>query len=109
MFEGLSPSERHLIYESLLHAVKSNSGIGFANADQGHPAYRVGRDGKHDYQTFGDSPDHNKLFKMMHALSVAANETDESFTASGELVFSWADFCRLATDAYDQHRRTGNA
>ena len=104
MFESLSPSERSLIYEVLLHAVKSNSGIGFANTDQGHPAYRVGRDGKYDYQAFGDSPERNSLFRMMHELSVSANETDESFTSSGDLVFSWADFCRLATDAYAQHQ-----
>ena len=102
MFETFSPSERHLIYESLLHAVKSNSGIGFANADQGHPAYRVGRSGKHDYEAFGDAPERNILFRMMHELSVTANAADESFTASGDLIFCWADFCTLAADAYDQ-------
>jgi len=104
MFDALSTSERHLIYESLRFAVKSNSGLGFLNADQGHPAYRVGRTGGHDFHALGDAPEHNRLFKMMHELSISANAADESFSASGDLVFSWADFCRLATDAYDQHK-----
>jgi hypothetical protein len=104
MFETLHPLERHLVYETLLHAIKTNSGLGCANADQGHPAYRSGRDGNSDYQTFGDSPERNTLFKMMHELSILMNEQDESFRGTPDYVFSWADFCRLVTNAYDQRK-----
>jgi hypothetical protein len=87
--------------------VNSNCGEGFANGDQGHPAYRVGREGKIHFETWGDSPDRNKLFQMMNELSVALNEAEMERPTNIEYVFCWADFCRLATDAYDRKRDRG--
>jgi len=102
MFEHLGLVERYVIYRALLHAVQSNSGIGFHNSDQGHPAYRIGRDGRHDHSMWGDSPEHNSLFRMMHELSVYLNEQELECPTKTPYVFSWADFCRLATDAFDR-------
>ncbi len=105
-FDGLDARSRYLLYAALLHVVKSNSGIGFANADQGHPAYRVGaNEGKYDFDAYGDSPESNRLFQMMHSLSVRMNEEAESFESSLELVFSWQDFCHIAVEAHDKTKK----
>src|SRR2546421_12650578 len=102
-FESLTFSEKQLIYRGLLGLVNSNSGYGFCNNDQGHPAYAVGRSGTVDYDQFGDSPERNHLFRMMHTLSVdlSAGEIDES-SEIAEYVFCWADFCNLAYAAYQE-------
>ena len=42
--------------------IETNSGIGFHNCDQGHPAYLLGADdGKVDPVMGGDSPEKNDL------------------------------------------------
>lgn len=104
-FGKFTHSERRLIYLGLLTLVKSNSGYGFCNGEQGHAAYVVGRSGKWDYNTWGDSPEHNMLFKMMHTLSVSLvdSELDGSSEVS-EYVFSWSDFCNIAHTAYEENK-----
>ena len=105
-FESLSFSDKQLLYQGLLSLVTSNSGHGFTNSDQGHPAYAIGRSGKFDYAAWGDSPDCNDLFMMMHTLSVelSAAEIDGS-SEIGDYVFSWSDFCNLAYSAYDNAKK----
>lgn len=104
-FSGFSFSEMQMIYLGLLALVKSNSGKGFCNCDQGHPAYAIGRSGDYDHEQWGDSPEHNKLFQMMHALSVSLSEAELDGTSEiGDYVFSWSDFCRLAYAAYEDRR-----
>jgi hypothetical protein len=107
-FDSLSFSDKQLVYRGLLCLVKSNSGYGFCNNDQGHPAYAVGRSGTVDHDQFGDSPERNHLFRMMHTLSVdlSAGEIDESSEIE-EYVFCWADFCNLAYGAYQESRGGG--
>lgn len=102
MFEQMTFSEKALIYRGLLSLVKTNSGVGFANRDQGHPAYALGRGGTVDPQ-WGDSPDRNVLFKMMHELSLALAEAELDGSAEiGDYVFSWSDFCTLAHEAHQR-------
>ena len=104
-FSSLSYSERKLLYLGLLALVNGNSGEGFHNGDQGHPAYGIGRDGKFDYEAWGDSPDHNKLFRLMHTLSVSLSEAEiDSSSEISDYVFCWADFCRLAYAAYEKSK-----
>ena len=103
MFETLDYNTKLLIYEGLLKLVRSNSGEGF-HGDQGHPAYRMGRDGNVDYQQWGDSPEHNRLFKIMNELSLSLNSAEAEKPTNMDYVFSWSDFCRMATDAYDNNR-----
>ena len=102
MFDSLDFSDKQLIYRGLFSLVTSNSGYGFCNGDQGHPAYALGQDGTYDYGKWGDLPDTNHLFKMMHNLSVdlSAAEIDGSSEVA-DYIFSWADFCRLAYSAYN--------
>lgn len=104
-FAGLSYSERKLLYLGLVSLVKSNSGNGFQNCDQGHPAYAVGRSGKFDYNAWGYSPERNKLFKMMHTLTVSLSEAEmDGSSEVADYVFCWADFCELAYAAYEKPR-----
>lgn len=103
---ALSFSDRQLLYQGLLSLVKSNSGVGFANSDQGHSAYAIGRKGDFDYEKWGDSPDRNRLFKLMHALSVSLSEAEiDSSAEVSDYVFCWADFCQLAYSAYEKAKK----
>ena len=106
MFESLSHSQRSLVYQGLLKLVTTNSGVGFANNDQGHMAYAIGRSGKSDYEQFGDSPDRNQLFQMMHSLTtqLSAAELDDSSEIS-DYVFAWSDFCNLAYAAFENGQK----
>ena len=42
MISAPTDMEQYLIFEALVRAIETNSGIGFHNDDQGHPAYRAG-------------------------------------------------------------------
>lgn len=104
-FSLLSFSEKQIVYLGLLELVKGNSGVGFHNCDQGHVAYAIGRDGTYDDKTWGDSPERNKLFRMMHTLSVDLSEAELDRSAEiSDYVFSWSDFCTLAYQAYEEHK-----
>ena len=106
MFEQLQFGEKAMVYRGLLCLVQSNSGIGFYNGDQGHPAYALGKEGKYDFQMFGDSPEHNRMFKMMNELTIALSESDADESSEiGEFIYSWSDFCRLAYTAYERHKK----
>lgn len=102
-------TERQYIYKGLLSLVQSNSGIGFCNNEQGHPAYAIGREGKFDYIAWGDSPEKNKLFKIMQALSLSLceSEIDES-SETTDYVFDWSGFCHLAYAAYEKSKSNIN-
>ena len=84
-----------MIYQGLLSLVKSNSGIGFVNCDQGHPAYAAGRQGTVNYATFGDAPEQNVLFQMMHTLSVSLSEAELDNTSE------ISDYITRLTSEYD--------
>ena len=102
VFSHLDFSQKQTVYQGLLSLVTSNSGVEFANNDQGHPAYAIGREGTFDYEQWGDSPDRNRLFKMMHELSVALSEAEiDGSSEVGDYIFSWADFCNIAYSAYE--------
>jgi hypothetical protein len=84
-----------IIYDALIHAIKSNFGIGFHNHDQGHPAYCMGaKDGRVDFHTWGDAPEQNRLFQMVCELSKQYGSN------AGLEVPSWEQFCELAYNAY---------
>jgi hypothetical protein len=89
--------EKRMLYLGLLALEKGSPEIGFANSDQGHPAYRMSKSGGFDYDKCGDSPDRNRLFKMMHTPSVAPSEAElDGSSEISDYVFSWADFRTMA-------------
>ncbi len=97
MFSDLDYLQKEMVYESLVRMVKTNSGIGFTNADQGHPAYAVGRRGEVNYATWGDEPERNRLFRMMKALAQELVQNEKSPPI--DPVLTWADFCQLGHEA----------
>jgi len=100
MFDNLSYLQMTTLYQALIHAISTNSGIGFHNHDQGHPAYCMGASGKIDPQTWGDSPEENEYFQMVLALSTKLGET------ATPQIKSWEDFCTLAVESYRRSRAT---
>ena len=87
-----------IVYDALIHAVKTNSGIGFYNQDQGHPAYLAGaEDGSRDQ---GDSPQENELYKMFVILSEKYGRLKQT------PVSNWRQFCQLAVDGYTRAKGT---
>jgi len=98
MIETLTPLERVIVYKSLIHSIESNSGIGFVNNDQGHPAYRMGAVGETDRERWGDVPEENTMFQLVSTLSAVLGDSERP------RIESWEDFCKLATESYDHHR-----
>lgn len=107
MFESFGFSERYLIYRALLDRIRTCWGHGFLNNDQGHLAYRFGCKNEWNYKTWGDSPEHNTLYKMMNELSKSLKDCGDF--RQNDFIFSWADFCRIATSAYDEHKQHFNS
>lgn len=88
-----APMSTDLVYQALLHAIDTNSGIGFHNADQGHPAYQAGaEDGTRDLNGWGDSPEANGVYKMLPWLS-------ERHGTPGNQIRNWREFCQRAYKA----------
>jgi hypothetical protein len=106
-FPSFDFEEKQLLYQGLVCLVRNNTGYGFVNNDQRHPAYEIGRKGDYDYENWGDSPEDNSLFKMMHTLSVSLSkaEIDESSEIQ-DYIFCWADFCSMAYEAYEKSKES---
>jgi hypothetical protein len=106
MFENLDYSARETIYRGLLRLVKTNTGIGFLNnADQGHPTYVLGAQGKPGICENDDNPEKNTLYKMMRELSETLKHDEcDTLEVCENYVFSWQDFCKMATEGYQQAR-----
>ena len=55
MISDPTDDEKYLIFSALVRMIKTSSGEGFLNDDQGHPAYTLGAQGKVDAVMGGDS------------------------------------------------------
>ena len=93
-FLQLLPGDARLLYDCIVHAIKTNSGIGFHNRDQGHLIYAGGAIEITD-ETLGEVPDDHELFSMLNRLAGIINKDSQT----GVKVFSWPEFCRMAVDA----------
>ena len=98
MIDSLEHSERSLVLRALIHSVRTNTGDGFRNHDQCHPAYAVS-DGS---VQFGDSPQLNSLYKLMLELSQWVQEHPTDFQRE-DLILSWDDFCKMAVLGYQSN------
>jgi hypothetical protein len=93
-----------MIYAALIHAIKTNSGIGFKNSDQGHMPYVLGaQDGRRNCIELGDSPENNRLYKMLLALS------PEYGARHGVRIQNWRAFCQLAVESHEKAQSTASA
>ena len=95
MLSDLSGVEKEIIYKALVHMIDSNTGTGFINDDQGHPAYILGASGSVDAGKWGDTPERNILFKLVSSLceQLPGIEPDLS---------TWERFCSFATEAFNR-------
>ncbi len=92
-----NPIERRLesvCFRALVEMIKSNSGVGFLNADQGHPAYAAGRRGE---IVHGDSPEDNCLFKLLQQFAPEHHEQIQDLR-------TWPKFCSFAFAARKRSR-----
>ena len=92
-FLQLLPSDARLLYESLIHAIKTNSGIGFHNYDQGH--LKAGGAVQTNDATLGEPSDDNELFSLVNRLAQIINKDSQS----GVKVYTWTEFSKMAVDA----------
>lgn len=92
MFEGLTYSQKCLVYEGLLALIKS----GGADADQGHPKFALGAKAQYDEGMCGRHPQDDDLFKMMHELTLDLHEANADGGAEiAEWVYTWQEYCIL--------------
>ena len=104
MISAPTDDEQYLIFKALVHMIETNSGEGFHNSDQGHPAYLLGaNDGKVDRVMGGDSPEKNTLFKLLASF----DQTYHGVVPNPDLS-TWQKFCAFAVDAYNREHNPGD-
>jgi hypothetical protein len=90
-----------VVYHALIYSIHANTGYGFANNEQGHLAYRVGAEtGRSNFSDYGDSEDHNGLYKMLKEISEKYGPVEDL-----PVINNWQDFCRLAVSGYEADMR----
>ena len=103
MISDPTDDEKYLIFSALVRMIKTSSGEGFLNDDQGHPAYTLGAQGKVDAVMGGDSPEENTLFKLLASF----DQTYHGVVPNPDLS-TWQKFCAFAVDAYNRdHNPSG--
>jgi len=100
-------AEKEYTYRGLKSLIESGSGVGFHNADMGHPAYVLGASGQTLKDDWGDSPEENLLYKMLSQLSKELKKAGiEELRYVWWYDFSeWKDFCKFAVEIYNKKRR----
>ena len=93
MIDRPTDEEKDLIWHALVHAISSNSGIGFScNNDQGHTVYIGGMEGK-IVPDSADTPDTSGLFKLLKSFDPVYHEEFQDLS-------TWEKFCRFAVESY---------
>ncbi len=103
MFKNISLHQAELIYLGLKSLIETKSKHGLVNGDGGHPAYLAGMNNEdHSSHDFGDSPDKNPLYKMLHELSnKLKKEGIESHHYKWWYDFKdWKSFCEFVVHSY---------
>lgn len=105
MFEQFEFGELELMYRGLKALIETGRGVGFHNADQGHPVYALGSKGEQtDEWRYADSPERNELYKLLSGLS--SQLKSRGIGGMGYTWWDdfgeWKDFCKFAFD----HRRS---
>lgn len=105
MFERFDFGQRSLIFQGLKALIESENGIGFHNADKGHPIYALGAEGKHfGGLSDGDGPETNILFKMLSELSLSFKKESNTGFIWWYDFSEWQDFCKFAVESYRKNR-----
>ena len=77
-----------IVFRAIVEMIESNSGVGFHNCDQGHPAYRMGAN---DRIGMGDGPRENGLFQLLQKF-------DQKYHEGARDLSTWDSFCKLAVE-----------
>ena len=99
--------EKTLEYRGLKSLIEKGEGVGFHNADLGHPVYVAGVMGEfQEMWEYADSPKKNRLFKMLSKLSKDLKGMGiEEFRFIWWYDFrEWKDFCKFALEVYNKRR-----
>ncbi|MBL8029001.1 MAG: toll/interleukin-1 receptor domain-containing protein [Fibrobacteres bacterium] len=99
------PLHEHMIYQALKGLLEANSGVGFHNADQGHPQYRMFANGQSAPWDNADGPEQNRLFQLLSKLSKSLKARNDTGYIWWYDFSDWQSFCKFAVDAYDKKRR----
>ena len=103
MFENFDFHYRSTIYQSLLNSVRTNTGIGFHDNDQGHlAAYLHSSALKSKIDKSTGWPEYNELYIMMKELSDSLKDCED--IEANDLVPCWTEFCLLAVEGYNKRR-----
>lgn len=95
MIDRLTDDEKQIIWRALVHAIESNSGIGFTcNNDQGHPAYLTGAEGE-VMPDVADTPERSTLFNLLVSFGPEFHQNPENPDLS-----TWQKYCSFAVESY---------
>ena len=97
MISNPTDDEKYLIFKALVRMIEINSGTGFHNLDQGHPAYRLGAIGEPDSVAEGEATEKSALFQLLKSF-------DQWFHDEGSDLSTWEKFCAFAVASYDRSR-----
>lgn len=93
MIDRPTDEEKNLIWRALVHAISTDSGIGFScNNDQGHRVYASGMEGK-IVQDSADTPDTSALFKLLKSFDRGYHEEIQDLS-------TWKNFCTFAFESH---------
>lgn len=93
MFETFTSGQKYVLYEAMLHAIRTDFRIGFMNQDRDHPVYHLGADG--ETMARKDGPEHNVIYQVMHEISKCELVDEGKTLTINDPVYCWQDFCRL--------------
>jgi len=102
--------EKEYIYRGLKSLVENGGGVGFCNADMGHPVYRAGASDTSPETLkaleYADSPKKNLLFKMLSRLSKELKKSSVEKCTWWYDFSEWRDFCKFAIEIYEKKLKT---
>lgn len=99
-FDNFDNAEKQLLFEALLHCMRTNSGIGFKSYDQGDPVYEVAAKG--EVFDDADAPERNKFYQMYRELSLHMVDWPAISAFRGVCTTNWQQFCKLAVHYYNK-------
>lgn len=97
MISNPTDDEKYLIFKALVRMIETNSGTGFLNEDQCHPAYTLGMHGEVNPVAGGDSPEKNDLFKLLASF-------ERTYHEAGPDLSTWPKFCTFAVESFKRER-----
>jgi len=91
-----------LVYRSLIESIRTNSGYGFHNANQGHTAYILGAiEGEPSHSAgHAEMPEKNSLYQTLKEICENGNVPRDL-----PRIDNWKAFCELAVES---HRRANS-